>query len=208
MNEEFEQKLDTVFCESSLSRVWTHNMNHDCGAMTAFRKGPDCGKGEKYSKKENKQRNKSLLAKLKSKGYGITKLKGVYPEGGETVKENSFFIVDLKDTGKLEADLREIGEYFDQDSVLFVPKGAVENKDVHAYLIGTNHCEDKFLGYGKKLPFKKGKLGKESTIYTSYVNGRPFIFESVGSEVASPASGYGVWAMNEMANREWRELDV
>ena len=76
--------------ESSLSRLWRHNEEHDAGALTAFRKGADCGDGESYSKKENKQRNKSLLAKLKTKGYGVTKLHGSYPEGGKSVKGLAF----------------------------------------------------------------------------------------------------------------------
>ena len=43
--------------ESSLSRLWKHNEEHDAGALTAFRKGSECGTGETYSKKENTQRN-------------------------------------------------------------------------------------------------------------------------------------------------------
>ena len=85
--------------ESSLSRLWTHNEKHDCGAMTAFRDAADCGEGEKYTPADNKKRNRSLMSKLKSKGYGLTKLKGTYPEGGKEAKEDSFFVVDLQDNG-------------------------------------------------------------------------------------------------------------
>mgnify|MGYP003665450360 FL=1 len=52
--------------ESSLSRIWRHNEQHDTGALTAFRKGEDCGEGTPYTSKQNAQRNKSLMAKLKS----------------------------------------------------------------------------------------------------------------------------------------------
>ncbi len=195
--------------ESSLSRVWRHNLEHDCGAITAFRKYSDCdgSKGHPYSKRENLQRNKSLTAKLLSLDYGITKLHGRYPEGGTVGKEVSYFVVDLLDKGNLERDLRRLGEEFDQDSVLIIPKGTINN-EAEAFLIGTNHCDNNWLGYGKKESFQKGRLGYESPIYTSYVNGRPFIFESVGKEVRSPASGMGVWAMRRMAEKHWTELSI
>jgi hypothetical protein len=136
MNEEMK-----MLNESSLSRVWRHNEEHDCAAMTAFRKARDCGKGEEYTKKENKARNKSLLSKLKSKGYSVTSLKGKYPEGGVEGKEESFFIVDINDRGDLLKDVKMLGEMFEQDSVLFIPKGAINNT-ADAYLIGTNNCEN------------------------------------------------------------------
>ena len=135
--------------ESSLSRIWKHNEEHDAGALTAFRKGSECGEGTAYSKSDNAKRNKSLLAKLKTKGYGVTKLYGSYPEGGKSVKETSYFVVDLNDTGKLEKDLKKLGQEFDQDSILSIPRGAIRG-DAKAYLIGTNTCEYIWLGRGKK----------------------------------------------------------
>ena len=199
------EHYDQVITESGLSRLWKHNEEHDCGAMTAFRVAPDCGEGTPYTSKENKARNKSLLSKLKSIGYGVTKLHGVYPEGGETKQEESFFIVDLQDTGELEQHLKEFGDMFDQDSVLIVPKGAIAG-DAKAYLLGTNKCKNNWLGYGKKEPFAKGKLGVESPIYTSKVNGRPFIFENVGDVVHNAGNGFGIWSMHLFAEKDWTEL--
>lgn len=196
-----------ILNESSLSRLWKHNEEHDCGALTAFRKAPNCGEGEPYTKKENNQRNKSLLAKLKSKGYGVTKLHGKYPEGGKSVTEISYFVVDLDDNGNLKKDLRKLGEEFDQDSILFVPKGAIKG-DTKAYLIGTNHCDNNWLGYGKMEVFAKGRMGYDSPIYTSMVNGRPFIFEEIGKEVHSPANGMGVWAMHLISEKNWWEIEL
>ena len=197
--------------ESSLSRLWKHNTDHDCGALTAFRNARDCGEGEPYTKKENAQRNKSLLAKLKSKGYGVTKLNGTYPEGGSVGKEESFFVVDLKDSGTLEKELRRLGAEFDQDSILFVEKGAMDVLDkknpAKGYLIGTNKCENAWPGFGKKDKFKRARIGHTSPIYTSIVNGRPFIFEEVGKEVMDPGNGMGVWAMYRAAEKDWQELD-
>ena len=193
--------------ESSLSRLWKHNKEHDAGALTAFRKGPKCGEGKPYTKKQNAQRNKSLLAKLKTKGYGVTKLHGSYPEGGKTAKEISYFVVDLNDSGGLEKDLRKLGAEFDQDSILFIPKGAIAG-DAKAELIGTNKCDNNWLGFGKKEIFNKGRMGHDSPIYTSKVNGRPFIFEEVGEIVESPQTGYGHWAMHLIAEKNWQDINI
>ena len=201
------KKMSNIINESSLSRLYQHNKNHDCGALTAFRKARDCGNGELYTRKENIQRNNQLSAKLKSLGYGITKLMGVYPEGGRTQKEVSFFVVDLKDGGSLLKDLRKLGEEFEQDSVLFMPMGAIEGNG-QAFLIGTNRCENNWLSYGAKNIFKTGTMGKESPIYTSKVGGRPFIFEEVGNEIPDPSSGMGHWAMRSIAEGNWEDIDL
>lgn len=193
--------------ESSLSRLWRHNEEHDCGAMTAFRKARDCGEGERYTRKENKQRNRKLLAQLKSMGYGVTTIHGKYPEGGSETTETSYFVVDLEDKGDLKENMMRLGEEYEQDSILFIPKGAIQG-EAKAYLIGTNHCPNNWLGYHKKEEFEKGRLGYDSPIYTSYVNGRPFIFEEVGKEIKLPASGMGVWAMHRVAEKSWEDIDV
>ena len=200
---EFKQYIT----ESSLSRLWKHNEEHDCGAMTAFRKTADCGEGEKYSNADNAKRNRSLLAKIKSKGYGATTLKGKYPEGGTVGKEISYFIVDLEDGGNLEKDMKKWGGEFEQDSVLFIPKGAIQNKS-KAYLIGTNHCKNSFLGYHKTDIFNKGKMGYDSPIYTSYVNGRPFIFEEISDTILNPGNGMGWWALNLIAKKHWKDVTI
>jgi len=143
-----------------------------------------------------------------SKGYGATKLKGEYPEGGVKTKEESFFIVDNNDTGNLESDLKKLGEEFEQDSILFIPKGSIQGES-KAYLIGTNHCENNWLGYGKKEIFGKGgKLGYSSPIYTSFVNGRPFIFEDVDMTNLNPQSGFGNWSVQLCAKKNWQDIEL
>ncbi len=193
--------------ESSLSRLWHHNEEHDCGAITAFRIARDCNQGERYSKKENRQRNKSLRAKLISNGYGVTGVYGTSIEGDEKTKEESFFVVDLKDDGNLKMDLVKLGEMFEQDSILFVPKGAIKGED-KAILIGTNHCPKNEIGYHGTILFNKGRIGYSQKIYTTFVNGRPFIFENVGIEYGYPGSGMGNWAVNLIAEKEWEDVDV
>jgi len=198
-------EVKKVLQESSLSRIWPHNHEHDCGAITAYRSAADCGNGKKYSHKDKQKRNKSLSAKLRSKGYGITKLSGKSTENGVIVSEIAFFVIDLNDTGDLEKDLKKIGKMFEQDSILFIPKKAIENK-AKAYLVGTNHCPDNDLSYGKKMIFNKGKLGVSSPIYTSFVNGRPFIFEEVGGDCSFPGNGYGWWALHTLAKGDWQDI--
>jgi hypothetical protein len=204
--EEISEKY--IVNESSLSRLWKHNTEHDCGALTAWRRAEGCGEGRLYTHKENQQRNKSLRAKLMAMGYSVTVISGKYPEGGKTSKEDSYFVVDMDDDGQLEKDLLKLGEIFEQDSILFVPKGAVERKQ-KALLIGTNHCPNGFPGYGKKLEFEKGKFGVNSPIYTSYVNGRPFIFETLEmTTLHRQGNGMGVWATYLIAKKGWQDIDV
>ena len=202
---EEQTMFDHEINESSLSRVYRHNLLHDCGALTAWRKAEKCGNGRPYTHAQNAQRNRSLLAKLKARGYGVTTLHGRYPEGGRITTEESYFVVDLEDTGTLETELRTLGVQFDQDSVLIIPKGAVDGR-AKAFLLGTNRCPGNWIGFGTKEFFNQGKFGYSSKIYTSYVNGRPFIFEEVGDEVPSPGSGFGWWSLHLAANKHWTEL--
>jgi hypothetical protein len=201
-------KLKKVMKESSLSRLWTHNEKHDCGVITAFRVAEDCGEGDKYTSSDNKKRNRSLMSKLKSKGYGLTRLKGTYPEGGRDTKEDSFFVVDLQENGNLLKDIKKLGAEFDQDSVLFVPKGAINGEGEKAFVLGTNNCPNAWPGMGTKKLFAGGKLGKSSKIYTSVVNGRPFIFETVLEEVYTPGNGMGWWALHLEAAQHWSEIEI
>lgn len=195
--------------ESSLSRVYSHNKEHDCAAMTAFRTARDCGTGEIYAKKEKMQRNRSLSAKLLKLGYTVISINGVYPEGGKKTTENSFFIVDIKDSGNIEEDIFKLGAEFEQDSVLIIPKGTIDGNG-QAFLLGTNRCENGYPGWKKKEYFDKSSMGKESPIYTSYVNGRPFIFESIDNidQLYRPENGMGLWAMSIEANKHWTEIEI
>ena len=135
----------------------------------------------------------------------MTTLRGRYPEGGRITTEESYFVVDIDDTGILETELRNLGRHFDQDSVLIIPKGTVGGQ-AKAFLLGTNRCPGNWIGFGTKEFFNQGKFGYGSKIYTSFVNGRPFIFEEVGDEVPSPGSGFGWWSLHRAANKHWTEL--
>ena len=162
--------------ESGLSRIWKHSEEHDYGTITANRYAPDCGEGTPYTKKENQQRNKSLLSKLRAKGYGITAIKGAYIENygkptAREVGENSYFVADLQDKGRLKKDLLALGEEFEQDSVIFGAKGKA------GVLFGTSDCPDAHPGAGKKSVQGGAIFGKEGE-FMSRVKGRPFVFAS------------------------------
>jgi hypothetical protein len=199
--------------ESSLSRVVHHMEKHDCGTVTAFRSKEGCGgpDAKPYSKEDNRKRNRQLYAILETRGYGVTAVDGAYIENFGTpdaveVKEDVYFVVDLKDKGTLEKDLRRLGEQFDQDSIMFIPKGKM------GILIGTNHCSD-FPGYGKKMPFTSRSFGKPAEFMTK-VRNRPFVFEDSFLEQVCNENYYGVanimgkWAISNTAKKDWREIQL
>ena len=199
--------------ESSLSRVVHHMEKHDCGTITAHRAKEGCGgpDDKPYSREDNKKRNRQLYAILESLGYGVTEVDGAYIENFGTpnaieVTEDVYFVVDLKDRGNLENDLRRLGEQFDQDSVLFIPKGKM------GIMIGTNHCSP-FPGYGKKSPFSSRSFGKPAEFMTK-VRNRPFVFEDTFLEKMCNENYYAVanimgkWAITHAAKTDWRNLEL
>ena len=188
--------------ESSLSRVYRHMQEHDSGTITAFRDRRDCGNGEKYTKGENKARNKVLLSSLLKRRYSVTKVKGTYIENygsaNETpVGENVFLVVDINDTGNLKNTLKLLGEEYEQDSILFIPKGGQEG-----YLIGTNKCEDGYPGYGKTIKLNNAIFGKSGEFFTR-VNGRPFILKENFKDVPLPNSNMGRLAVTILDKKGW-----
>lgn len=196
-----ENKLTKALNESGLSRVYEHTRHHDYGTISAFRYAPDCGKGKPYTRQQNMKRSRSLLAKLRAQGYGVTSIKGRFKEGeGREVSEESFLVIDMQDKGNLRARLFALGEEFEQDSVVY----GVPNKG--AWLIGTNECPKSpdMPNYGQEKPIGTPTFGKDGIFYSS-VAGRPFVIEDYCE--------YGVLkyptelrsVMNE-ANMDWREL--
>lgn len=198
--------LNDVIKESSLSRLYRHSREHDYGTITAFRYAPDCGKGTPYTRKENQQRNKLLLSKLRAKGYSVTSIKGSYIENYGTpnareVGESSFFVADLQDKGTLLNDLKKFGQEFDQDSILFGKAGS------GGKLVGTNTCPDGYPGMGKEVRMGAAIFGKDGE-FMSKVRGRPFVFsedmETYGvakypSELRGPVM---------QSEKDWKDLDV
>ena len=206
---------DSVLKESGLSRLATHMDNHDCGTITAFRSKEGCAGPEDkpYTIQDNKKRNRQLYASIGINGYGVTRVDGAYIENFGTkdakeVKEDVYFVVDLKDKGTLKTDLMRLGETYMQDSILFIPKGGKGS-----VLIGTNKCENSYPGYGGRISFNDRKLGGKGEFMTK-ISGRPFIFESNFLEQFCSDNYYenanimGKWATKEITKRNWKDIDI
>ena len=201
--------------ESGLSRLAKHMDEHDCGTITAFRSKEGCG-GEdaaEYSWNDNKKRNRQLYANLEVLGYGVTRVDGAYIENFGTkdakeVKEDVYFVVDLKDKGTLKTDLMRLGEKYMQDSILFIPKGGKGSM-----LIGTNECPNSFPGYHKTQTYNDRNMGKGGEFMTK-VKGRPFIFEDTMLEQTGVQNYYevannmGKWAMKTTVKRDWKDIQL
>jgi len=206
---------DKQLNESGLARLAKHMEEHDCGTITAFRSKEGCGSPEDrpYTKADNQKRNRQLYAQLQMKGYLATAVHGAYIENYGTsdakeVRENVYFIVDAKDSGRLLSDLLELGEKYDQDSILFIPKGGKGS-----ILYGTNRCPQSFPGYGKQQKFNDRKMGKGGEFMTK-VSGRPFMFESTLLETVVEDNYYknanimGKWATKTIATGDWKDIDI
>jgi hypothetical protein len=65
---------------------------------------------------ENYERNRQLKAVLLNKGYGVTDVDGTYVEdfgtdAAKEVKEDSFFVVNLKDDPNFKDTITGLGEH-------------------------------------------------------------------------------------------------
>ena len=180
--------------ESSLSRI--HQKSQDiAGTITAYR-------GE-FSKRENQQRNRSLLAKLMAAGYSVTSVKGSYIENygsneEKEVSEHSYFISPRTDAQRdtLVGDLLKLGAEFDQDSVLII-------RDGKGTLIGTSHRDNAWPEFGKSEAVGGFKGGKAAE-FLSRVGNRPYVFE----EVEYPRTINGIRGLTLLAKKDWRDIDV
>lgn len=204
-------KLTNILKESGLSRLWKHMEMHDTGIISAFRYARNCGIGLEYTKNENLKRNASLLSKLFVKNYNVVPVKGSYIENYNTdsakeISENSFFVVDIKDNGNLLSDLKFFGEEFEQDSILFIPKGGL-----NATLYGTNKCTNSYPGYNKTKFYNKRFLGNEGEFFAR-VSGRPFKYSYVELkelvEYSFPRGFFGKWPCSTVAKMKWEDIEL
>ena len=198
-------KFNEYLNESSLSRLRKHMIEHNTGTITAFRSAEDCGMGEKVTKNQNRARNKILLAGIRKNGYFVTKAKGSFIENYGSaneieVGEEVYFANDLNDKGNLKNKLMELGEKFNQDSILFIPKGGEKGM-----LIGTNHCPDGYPGYHKVVKLMNPVFGKKGEFMTKMHN-RPFVLKQITEEVAPPSTNMGRWGVSILADSNWREI--
>ena len=197
-----------IINESGLSRVYRSTQKHDYGTITAFRYAPECGTGEPYTYQQNQQRNKSLLAKLRSAGYGVTAIKGSYIENygsqdAREVGENSFLVIDLQDKGSLKQVLLALGEEFEQDSIIYGAAGGV------GALIGTNHCPEGYPGYHNEVP-QGGALFGKSGEFMSRVKGRPFVFAESAEIMEYGVARYPseLRGPRTIGSKPWQDLEI
>lgn len=206
---------DKQLNESGLARLAKHMEEHDCGTITAFRSKEGCATADDkpYSKSDNQKRNRQLYANLQMMGYGVTAVQGAYIENFGTpdakeVKENVYFVVDMKDKGSLREDLINLGGKYQQDSILYIPKDGEGST-----LIGTNDCESSYPGLGKEVKFKDRKMGQGGEFMTK-VSGRPFMFENTLLETVIEDNYYksanimGKWATKTIATGDWKDIDI
>ena len=189
-------KLKDILNESSLTRLHSKMQDSTTGVITAYR-------GE-FTKRENQQRNKSLVAKLMAKGYSVTAVRGSYIENYESedateVSEHSFFVAPRKpeQSETLEQDLVALGQEFDQDSVLIINNGKGE-------LVGTSNRENAWPSFGKREPVGGFKGGKAAE-FMSRVNDRPFIFSE---SYEMPQTINGIRGLKILANKDWRYIEL
>ena len=180
---------------------------YDAGCITAYRSKEYDNDGniiKKYTAKDNEHRTKHLLAKLIQR-YSVTKVKGAYIENYGTPKANEvgesvFFVIDINETGTLERDLKLFGQEFNQDSILFIPKG--QN---NAQLIGTKKDEysDQYAypKFGQDIKIPNAIWGNDGNFITR-IDGRPFVFENSVFEIEIKGffSRWGLSKLAEMRN--------
>jgi len=195
--------------ESGVSRIWQHISEHDTGFISAWRGARNCGDGEKYTRAEKNDADRKLRAFLSTKGYGITRIHGSYIENfnnkaiSKNVSEDSYFVVDDGDSGNLKSDLLKLGNFFEQDSIIFIPKGGKG-----AALVGTNDCPGGYPGAGNEVSIGELK-GGESEFY-SRVGSRAFKFESkdIDQTNLEPNSLSGKFARKKLAEVFEQELNA
>lgn len=158
---------DKMSQESSTSRLLSYSDRYDCAIVTAVRKYKGCGNDDKYTAEENARRNANLRAKLMGGLCLHAALSGSFSEGNELTHAVSFFVINCG-WGKSEPfyrfmhRIKRLGEEFDQDAVLIVPKGTMSRMEYtqgknearslppanlrgRPFLIRTNNCPDNIL---------------------------------------------------------------
>lgn len=194
--------------ESTLSRVRQHMLEHDTAIISAEFQGRD------VRFKNNIKKNKQLRLQLNRMGYGVTHVRGHFLEtskkiDSETgkpkkklVKENFYVVVDLYDDDVLKRDVIKLGEKFDQDSVMFIPKMAKQ-----ALIIGTTHREDAFPEYHKTQKLKSLVFGKDDTFKT-IIWGKPIVFNEATKTYRHAVGFWPSFMMRKACKDDWRDTEL
>ena len=97
--------------ESSLSKIHKYSQTCDTGAISTMR--------PKKTRAVARKEINWLISELQKKGFVAIKTVGYYQGGSE----QSLFVADPKNNGNLKETLIEYGKLFNQDTILFRPKG-------------------------------------------------------------------------------------
>jgi hypothetical protein len=213
---------ESVLNEMSLSRIWKHatgQTKRPVGFISAWRtfKGVNAdGKPIPYTIEEKRDRNDRLENMIKNTGFGYIKIKGGYIEDYNTEKarpaprekeEDSFMVIGgPEDNNELRNFIIEMGEYWDQDSVMYVSP----NKKV--YYIGTNKTFKNELGedlvnalhYKEIIKIGDWHVANELDEYYSKWKGRKFNFrECTETVLHGDGMGWlGKWAKHLIESKK------
>jgi hypothetical protein len=176
--------IEAKLLESGLNRIRQTMSAADTGFITAFR--------NEYSFEENLERNKALIVDLR-RYFDVTSVKGQYIEDYNTPDakargENVFFVSAATGNKHLKDYLFQFGKKYEQESVLFVPKGGEKG-----ILIGTK--EGSWPGLGQEHEFDNPVFGQSGEFFTA-VHGRPFLFKNKVNEEFhrdGPKGFFGEW---------------
>lgn len=144
---------------ASLSRIWEHATQNEYGcAMISASRGI-------YSKLQNLKRTYDLSRDLKAEGFSWISTHGAYVEGigsgkEQEVLEDSFFVIgNTKDFEQFVREISELGEKFQQDSVLII------RPDHTTYILGTQDFNEK----NEKVEPGKGNVWEVGTFHPTQI---------------------------------------
>lgn len=207
-----------ILTESGLSHFLSYDNEHDLAFISAYRTARDCGQGKRYTKRENLQRSSNLLAKLMTKGYGLASVLGRFREGGHDSSERTFFVVNFPDDERFVQNIISYGEYFEQDAVLIIPKGALQGGGKsRAYYVRTNECENNFLRLlnNKKKFFGRTFIDRKIKAFFARTSGSGwnFSFDSledikVVTEHRNTGSIMSRGMIAQQAMKDWEETEI
>jgi hypothetical protein len=186
--------------ESNISRIYQHILEHDCACISASKDVLEnclftCNfpNGHTLTRQQNGDRNADLRSTLLESGYGVTRIDGSWIEGYGTAspneyKEESYFVVNLRNAPDFAQKIIDLGKFYCQDTVLIKAQGVEE-----AYLYGTNNhphnTEIPDLDQKKSVGLFRGG---ETAPFMSRIRNRPFKFE-IRENLDFMTRGYGTF---------------
>jgi len=178
-----------ILVSATLSKAVASMKNHDAAFISAEIgdrvQTPQFQRGPEHEKRYQEKAMQKLSMDLRSLGYSFTAVKGGWSENsGKFHPEDSFYVVDLDDTGKLKTDMSELAQKYYQDAFLFIPAGSEDGQMVGtaSYKSWGKYGWDKegATAYHKGWTSEGRTLGKKRQFDTRF-RGRPMGFGGEGS---------------------------